>query len=77
MNNETQQTAVEWLIQHIRQDVFVHSKSTKEWNQVFQQAKEMEKEQIIKAASDHCYPTCELATIDAEEYYKLTYGGNK
>jgi hypothetical protein len=37
----------------------------------------MEKEQIIKAASDHCYPTCELATIDAEQYYEETYGGNK
>jgi hypothetical protein len=40
-----QQTAVEYLIHHIRQDVFVHSKSTKEWNQVFQQAKEMENQQ--------------------------------
>jgi hypothetical protein len=37
----------------------------------------MHKEEIIVAASDHCYPTCELATIDAELYYNETYGGNK
>ena len=40
------QTAVDFLIYHIRQDTFVHSKSTKEWNGVFQQSKEMEKAQM-------------------------------
>jgi hypothetical protein len=69
MSNK-QQTAVEWL----EQEMLKPNLSMKE---ILEQAKEMEKEQIIKAASDHCYPTCELATIDAEEYYKLTYGGNK
>jgi hypothetical protein len=39
----------------------------------YKQAKEMEKEQIIDAASDHCYPTRELARIDAEQYYNETY----
>jgi hypothetical protein len=39
------QTAVDFLIYHIRQDTFVHSKSTKEWNEVFQQSKAMEKQQ--------------------------------
>jgi hypothetical protein len=43
------QTAVDFLIYHIRQDTFVHSKSTKEWNEVFQQSKAMEKEQIEDA----------------------------
>jgi hypothetical protein len=42
-----------------------------------EQAKEMEKEQMIDAASDHCYPTCETARTDAEQYYNETYGGNK
>jgi hypothetical protein len=40
---------------------------------LFYNAKEMEKEQLIDAASDHCYPTRELARIDAEEYYNETY----
>jgi hypothetical protein len=39
----------------------------------YKQAKEMEKQQIIDAASDHCYPTRELARIDAEQYYNETY----
>jgi hypothetical protein len=46
------QTAVDFLIYHIRQDTFVHSKSTKEWNQVFQQAKEMENKQRHFAYQD-------------------------
>ena len=44
------QTAVDFLIYHIRQDTFVHSKSTKEWNEVFQQSKAMEKEQAQQYA---------------------------
>jgi hypothetical protein len=44
------QTAVDFLIYHIRQDTFVHSKSTKEWNEVFQQSKAMEKEQACDFA---------------------------
>jgi hypothetical protein len=44
---------------------------------LYYNAKEMEKEQIIDAASDHCYPTRELARIDAEEYYNETYKKDK
>jgi hypothetical protein len=43
----------------------------------YKQAKEMEKEQIIDAASDHCYPTRELARIDAQQYYNETYKKDK
>jgi len=76
-------TAVEWLIQEIRKDVFVHSKSTKEWNEIFKQAKAMEKEQIMKAwdraytiggangSNDWVYE-CEL-TDNSEYYYNETY----
>jgi hypothetical protein len=34
---------------------------------------EIHKEEIIEAAADHCYPTCELAKIYAEEYYNKTF----
>jgi hypothetical protein len=44
---------------------------------LFYNAKEMEEEQIIDAASDHCYPTRELARIDAEQYYNETYKKDK
>jgi translation initiation factor 2B subunit (eIF-2B alpha/beta/delta family) len=34
---------------------------------------EIHKEEIIEAAADHCYPTYELAKIDAEDYYNKTF----
>jgi hypothetical protein len=83
MSNNKQQTAVDYLIHHIRQDVFVHSKSTKEWNQVFQQAKKMDKEQ-----KKECWDVAHQAgrfegkgiaeknwqTFD--QYYEEIYGNN-
>jgi hypothetical protein len=41
---------------------------------MIEQAKVIHKEEIIEAASDHCYPICELARNDAEQYYNDTYG---
>jgi hypothetical protein len=76
MIENKQQTAVEYLIHHIRQDVFVHSKSTKEWNQVFQQAKEMEKEQIKKAVNFGDERGNIVSYSTAEQYYNETYGKN-
>ena len=66
------QTAVEWL-EKIRQGQKEKPFDDYEWEIAFNHAKEMEKEQIIRAAADHCYPTCELAKIDAEEYYNKTF----
>ena len=43
-------TAIEYLIQEIKQDRYVSHKSTKEWNDVFRQAKEMEKQQLENCA---------------------------
>ena len=75
MSNK-QQTAVEWFVEQLRNNENIRWRGTP-FFELSEQAKEMEREQIIKAASDHCYPTCELATIDAEQYYEETYGGNK
>jgi hypothetical protein len=47
-----EQTAVDYLIQEIKNDVFVHSKSTKEWNVIFKQAKAMYEQAIINAQGD-------------------------
>ena len=65
------QTAIEWLLQAIE------GKNGKEFSSYYlefiEQAKAMEKEQIIKACIDgyrsHPYM--------AEEYYNETYGGDK
>jgi predicted methyltransferase len=63
-------TAVEWLIQELKENSLL---TFDEWKELFEKAKEMEKEQIINAASDHCYPTCELARIEAEQYYNKNF----
>ena len=65
----SKQTAVEWLVEHLNLD----ETSPNYNNLTIKKAKEMEKEQITDAAADHCYPTCELARIDAEKYYNKTY----
>lgn len=41
---ETQQTAVEWLSEHIKSDQNQKALSAKQWMQVIEQAKQMEKE---------------------------------
>jgi hypothetical protein len=69
-------TAVEWLIQEIRKDVFVHSKSTKEWNETFKQAKAMEKEQIAKAFNEGMLNSVDYfgnGVDESEQYYNENY----
>jgi hypothetical protein len=61
-----EQTAVEWLFSQIP---FEWSSSVAAF-EALQQAKEMEKEQIIDAYKSDRYPCSEE---DAEEYYNQTY----
>jgi len=66
-----QQTAVEWLVEQVKskewQDMFIWNKE-----EVFEQAKQMEKEQIVE---DHGLKYCNLneKTVTGKEYYKETY----
>ena len=60
-------TAVEWLEKELMKIPFVNPK------EVIEQAKEMEKQQIIDAFKNgDCNGTFE--TINAEQYYNETYG---
>ena len=59
-------TAVEWLYGKWSEQGILYLED-------LGQAKAMEKEQIIDAASDHCYPTCESARFYADEYYNETF----
>ena len=69
----SKQTAIEYLIQEIKNDALVQAKSTEEWNEVFRIAKEMEREQII----DAYYEGKEYGFKEqGEQYYKETYGTN-
>ena len=74
MTNETKQTAVEWLLDRI-EDVDLTEKL---WENVKQQAKEMEKEQIKNAfAKGNCLYGYETNEAMQKIYYEKTYGGNK
>ena len=67
---DKRQTAVEWLVEQINQD---YPEMTWAYKDECEQAKAMEKEQIIEANED-C-STNELGEfLSGEQYYKETYG---
>ena len=43
----SKQSSIEWLISCITEDQMVKAKSLNEWLEIFQQAKEMHKEEMI------------------------------
>jgi len=67
----TQQTAVDWLIEQVKSEEWQEA-TIKEWIEAFEQAKAMEKEQIIKAfeSQKNCV---EKYYEYAEQYYTETY----
>jgi hypothetical protein len=86
MTNNKQQTAVEWF--SVRRDVLEIEvrlgklspiEYAEELTKAEQQAKEMEKERIIKAYNEDLYGglSGHRKFNDAEEYYEQTYGGGK
>jgi hypothetical protein len=79
MTNNKQQTAVEWLEQQTRKPEW-HSLKR---GDIFEQAKEMEKEQMDKVAGDWWNEGASYMHDGGrryesfEQYYNETYGGNK
>ncbi len=81
MYNMKKQTAVEWLECELKKIPFINV------IEVFNQAKAMEKEQMIKFAFDFYYKHSKKMgvpfnlisenRINAEQYYNETYGGDK
>ena len=63
--NKMKQTAVEWLVEQICGD------HTSEWQEQIDQAKEMEKEQIIEA-----FEHIDFNLDDGLHYYTETYESN-
>ncbi len=67
------QTAVEWLVENIREKGLVAAL----WNEkVFERAKEMEKQQIIEAHGSKLISPKGLASeywVNGEEYYNKTF----
>ena len=71
----SKQTAVEWLIENMKK--LNQHESLEEWNNLFEQAKVMEKEQIIDARQDGVDVVFKGYSISNEEYYNETYGGDE
>ena len=68
---ESKQTAVNWLIEQIKSDQNQKALSANEWMQVIEQAKAMEKEQIMDAWD---VGKDSFSSMSAEQYYNETYG---
>jgi len=73
---ENKQTAVEWVF-----DKIIRCYEEEEWSRLIEQAKEMEKEQIIDAWNDGYEKGLRVReekiinpVFDAETYYDDTYG---
>ena len=64
------QTAVTWLISQIVEDQTIKAKSKTEWFNIFEQAKAMEKEQIIDSWEDG---QDSFSSRNAEQYYDETF----
>jgi len=71
-----QQTAVEWLVEQL--EVFVTLDEELTWDKLFQQAKQMEKEQIMDAHIEgqrvfDKHPHTHWTNDQAEQYYNEMY----
>ena len=81
MSNEKEQTAVEWLIQKLinRQNGVFDGFPYLSVDEIYDKAKEMEKEQIENAFEESrlTYPMIGFKHQTFEQYYKETYGTNK
>ena len=84
MRNEKEQTGVEWLIQKLinKQNGVFDGFPYLSVDEIYDKAKEMEKEQIAKAFDDgdYNYHYSRKTGNDfenGEEYFKELYGGNK
>jgi antirestriction protein len=73
-----QQTAVEWLIEQVqnRQNGVIKDFPILSLDQIFEQAKAIEKEQIIEASHIMYMNGTTKYPITAEQYYNETYGGD-
>jgi hypothetical protein len=75
---EKKQTAVEWYENRLIEldiDFGGHKNYWIERKKIREQAKQMEKEQMIDAILDNRNITSQVTLRDAEQYYNETYGG--
>ena len=78
MTNNKQQTAVDFIFDELASKnllgIFTYEQF-KQVEEILNQAKEMQKEQMIDFAN--AYSAQDQYKISAKDYYKENYGGNK
>ena len=72
----SKQTAVEWLAEQTNAAKWKFADMT-DRNAIIEQAKQMEKEQIVDAILDNRNITSQVTLKDAEQYYNETFGGKE
>ena len=70
----TKQTAVEWILQYLKNVKPNEFCSIEKIKELLEQAKEMEKQQIIDAYKQGQYDSEPIRETDAEQYYNENYG---
>ena len=72
---EKKQTAVEWVFEQLdgEESLVARLVGFKEYNQIIEQAKQMEKEQMIEFADKYGFDVCHFDYDRADEYYERTY----
>jgi hypothetical protein len=73
---DKKQTAVEWLVEQLRNNENIRWRGTP-FFELSEQAKEMEKEQMIDFARKYMLYIHNEGIITIETFYNETYGGNK
>ena len=76
--SDKKQNSVDWLISCITEDQMVKTKSLNEWLEIFEQAKAMHKEEIVKAYNRDVINKKQNWFIEnGERYYNLHYKGDQ
>ena len=71
---QTKQTAVEWLSEQFDSIVELYPSQFERVNRAIDQAKEMEKQQIMDAHIESGARLEDISIESAEQYYNETYG---
>ena len=74
---QVKQTSIEWVLQYLNNVKPNEFCSIEKIKEVLEQAKEMEKEQIIDTFQDSRILSITNNCSSGEQYYNETYGGNK
>jgi hypothetical protein len=75
MIKDKQQTAVEWFVEQLRKNENIRWRGTP-FFELSEQAKEMEKEQMIDFARKYMLYIHNEGIITIETFYNETYGGD-